>query len=53
MKDKSREQLALVFSGLSEGQSQSSKAPVQSVDSESKKDGRWTIDEHFRFIEAL
>jgi len=23
------------------------------ADSESKKTGRWTMDEHFRFIEAL
>jgi SHAQKYF class myb-like DNA-binding protein len=26
---------------------------LQSADSESKKNGRWTREEHFRFIEAL
>jgi SHAQKYF class myb-like DNA-binding protein len=38
----------------SEELSQTSRAMVAScADSESKKTGRWTMDEHFRFIEAL
>jgi len=30
-----------------------SQAISYNADSESKKNGRWTMDEHFRFIEAL
>ena len=56
MKEKPREQqIKALQSHLSEGLSQSSRVAPQSnqLDSESKKTGRWTMDEHFRFIEAL
>jgi len=53
MKDKIREPPNQTFLNQSEVFSQSSKAIAQSADSDSKKTGRWTMDEHFRFIEAL
>ena len=54
MKEKNnREQLHMTYQSNSEVLSQSGLAVAQSIDSDSKKTGRWTMDEHFRFIEAL
>jgi hypothetical protein len=54
MKEKNnREQLHVTYQSNSEVLSQSGLAVAQSIDSDSKKTGRWTMDEHFRFIEAL
>ena len=36
-----------------DGLSQNSRCFASCLDSDSKKTGRWTIEEHFRFIEAL
>ena len=54
MKEKNnRDQLHGTYQSNSEVLSQSGLAVAQSIDSDSKKTGRWTMDEHFRFIEAL
>jgi len=54
MKEKNnREQLHVTHQSNSEVLSQTGMVVAQSIDSDSKKTGRWTMDEHFRFIEAL
>lgn len=54
MKEKNnREKHHVTHQSNSDFLSQSGMIVAQSIDSDNKKTGRWTMDEHFRFIQAL